>query len=52
MTTCNVCSADIDQDAGDIIGTFGISPVAFCVWCYSSMIDMVRQHTMCKCEES
>jgi hypothetical protein len=52
MTTCNVCSADIDQDAGDIVGLFGISPVAFCVWCYSSMIDMVRQHTMCECEES
>ena len=51
MTTCSICSADIDEDAGDIVGFFGISPVAFCVWCYSSIIDMANQHTMCKCEE-
>ena len=40
---CNICDSDIDQDNGDIIGYFGISPVAFCVWCYSSMTDMVMQ---------
>ena len=40
---CNICDADIDQEAGDIIGNFGISPVAFCVWCLSSMTDMVIQ---------
>ena len=40
---CNICDSEIDQDNGDIIGEFGISPVAFCVWCYSSMVDMVTQ---------
>jgi hypothetical protein len=40
---CNICSCDIDRDNGDIIGEFGISPVAFCVWCLSSMTDMVIQ---------
>ena len=40
---CNICDSDIDHDNGDIIGYFGISPVAFCVWCYSSMTDMVMQ---------
>ena len=40
---CNICDADIDQEAGDIIGSFGICQVAFCVWCLSSMTDMVVQ---------
>ena len=40
---CNICDSGIEEDNGDIIGNFGISPVAFCVWCYSSMIDMVIQ---------
>ena len=40
---CNICDSEIDQEAGDIIGEFGISPVAFCVWCLSSMTDMVIQ---------
>ena len=40
---CNICDSGIEEDNGDIIGNFGISPVAFCVWCYSSLIDMVIQ---------
>tara|TARA_R110002020_G_scaffold130652_1_gene292214 strand:- start:432 stop:629 length:198 start_codon:yes stop_codon:yes gene_type:complete len=40
---CNICDSEIDQDCGDIIGYFGISEVAFCVWCMSSMTDMVIQ---------
>ena len=40
---CNICDCDIEQDNGDIVGEFGISPVAFCVWCMSSMTDMVIQ---------
>ena len=40
---CNICDSKIDQDNGDIVGQFGISPVAFCVWCVSSMTDMVIQ---------
>ena len=40
---CNICDSVIEEDNGDIVGNFGISPVAFCVWCYSSMIDMVIQ---------
>ena len=40
---CNICDSEIDQEAGYIIGNFGISPVAFCVWCMSSMTDMVIQ---------
>ena len=38
-------------DAGDVIGYFGIAPVAFCVWCYSSILDMVKQAVPCWCEE-
>ena len=40
---CNICDSEIEEDNGDIIGNFGISPVAFCVWCMSSMTDMVIQ---------
>ena len=40
---CNICDTEIDQEAGDIVGCFGICPVAFCVWCMSSMTDMVIQ---------
>ena len=40
---CNICESPIEEDNGDIIGNFGICPVAFCVWCISSMTDMVIQ---------
>jgi hypothetical protein len=40
---CNICDSPIEEDNGDIVGSFGISPVAFCVWCMSSMTDMVIQ---------
>ena len=40
---CNICASEIEEDNGDIIGNFGICPVAFCVWCLSSMTDMVIQ---------
>ena len=40
---CNICDSSIEEDNGDIIGSFGICQVAFCVWCLSSMTDMVVQ---------
>ena len=40
---CNICDSPIEEDNGDIVGSFGICPVAFCVWCLSSMTDMVIQ---------
>ena len=40
---CNICDSEIEEDNGDIVGQFGICPVAFCVWCVSSMTDMVVQ---------
>ena len=43
MMKCNICDSDIEEDNGDIIGYFGICPVAFCVWCMSSMTDMIIQ---------
>ena len=43
MNKCNICDSDIDIEAGDINGYFGICPVSFCVWCMSSMTDMVIQ---------
>ena len=40
---CNVCESPIDEECGDIIGYFGICPISFCVWCLSSLTDMVIQ---------
>ena len=40
---CAICLSELDFEAGDFQGTFGISEVGFCVWCYSSMTDMVIQ---------
>ena len=39
---CSICDSDVEEDEG-IQGYFGICPVAFCVWCLSSMTDMVMQ---------
>jgi hypothetical protein len=41
---CSICSSEYDEDEGGIQGHFGIMPVTFCVWCYSSIVDMVSQH--------
>ena len=42
--TCSICGSDFDLEAeGGIEGAFGICPVAFCVWCYGSIVDMVSQ---------
>ena len=40
---CNICDSDIEEDNGDIVGNFGMLHIAFCVWCISSMTDMVIQ---------
>ena len=40
---CNICDSPIEEDNGDIVGSFGISSVAFCVMCLSCMTDMVVQ---------
>ena len=40
---CNICDSEIDVDCGDTNGYFGICPVSFCVWCMSSITDMVIQ---------
>tara|TARA_B100000963_G_scaffold9788_1_gene7679 strand:- start:8620 stop:8805 length:186 start_codon:yes stop_codon:yes gene_type:complete len=41
--TCSICSSEYDEDAGGIQGYFGILPVTFCEWCYSSIYDMIAQ---------
>jgi len=41
---CSLCGSDYDEDCGGTQGYFGIIPVTFCEWCYSSIIDMASQH--------
>ena len=38
---CTICDSEIEVDNGDTVGTFGMTPIAFCVWCLSSITDMV-----------
>ncbi len=40
---CTICECELDEDAGDVKGYFGILPMGFCVWCMSSLTDMVIQ---------
>tara|TARA_R110000751_G_scaffold304631_1_gene420241 strand:+ start:193 stop:351 length:159 start_codon:yes stop_codon:yes gene_type:complete len=42
---CSICSGELDLDAGDIQGYFGILPVGFCVTCFACMIDMANQYS-------
>ena len=44
--TCSICDSPYDEDAGGIQGYFGIMPVTFCEWCYSSMYDMISQDVL------
>ena len=39
---CSICDSDVEEDEA-MQGYFGICPVSFCCWCYSSMTDMVIQ---------
>ena len=44
MTTinnCSICDSKLEED--ELRGNFGITPVGFCVWCMSSITDMVIQ---------
>ncbi len=46
---CSICGSDMDLEGrGGIAGVFGIIPVAFCEWCYSSLTDMFTK-TTCEC---
>lgn len=40
---CSVCGTHIEEDNGDMVGYFGILPVGFCIYCISSVTDMVIQ---------
>lgn len=40
---CSVCSTDFTFEEGGLTGYFGMIPVAFCPYCYNSMVDMVTQ---------
>jgi hypothetical protein len=41
---CNICGSEYDAECGGVQGHFGVTPVTFCEWCYSSVIDMASQH--------
>ena len=38
LKECSICSSDLEEE--DLRGYFGISPVAFCIWCYSCLDSM------------
>lgn len=43
-TECSICDAELDLDAGDIEGNFGIIPVGFCVTCFACVMDMAKYY--------
>ena len=44
LETCSICDCEFDvNEEGGVTGYFGICPVAFCVWCYAGIVDMVQQ---------
>lgn len=41
---CSVCSTPVADDEEQFtFGWLGIIPVAFCVWCYSSLHDFFNE---------
>ena len=40
---CSICGNEYDEECGGIQGHFGVTPVTFCEWCFSSIYDMVEQ---------
>lgn len=41
LKECSICESDLEKE--DLRGYFGITPVAFCVWCLSSLEDMMNK---------
>ena len=41
IKNCSICDSELEED--ELRGNFGILPVGFCVWCMSSITDMVIQ---------
>ena len=40
--TCSICESGFDIEIeGEIVSFFGIRSVAFCTWCYASIVYMV-----------
>ena len=49
---CTVCKAEFNlEDEGGTAGYFGITPVFFCPFCLSSMVDMIEKLIKNKDEE-
>ena len=48
---CCICGGEYDPECGGVQGYFGITPITFCEWCYSSVMDMAKYHLGIKDEE-
>ena len=50
LLICSICGSEMDLEGeGGVNGYFGICPIAFCVWCYSSICDMMHKAKCMKC---
>jgi len=41
IKNCSICDSELEEE--ETRGYFGITPIGFCVWCMSSVTDMVIQ---------
>ena len=44
VDNCSICDVQLETEAGDMKGNFGITPVGFCIMCFSSILDMAKFH--------
>lgn len=49
LNECSICGSENDDQT--VHGFFGITPVAFCVWCQASLYDYCKQYGCEDCEE-
>jgi hypothetical protein len=40
---CSICETSYNEGDGGTQGHFGDTPVTFCKWCFSVVVDMVEQ---------
>ena len=38
---CDLCMTELEEDSGDVMCSLGSLPCNLCIWCFSSLTEMV-----------